>query len=383
MYCDPFSRRRNLAMNSHNPQNISLYYQTKISLVSSYLAVLVLYVHGYFYVPERFPFSHIIISIIERFSYRAINPTYFAISGFLFFFGVKTITDCYPKLRKRIHTVLVPFILWNIIAIIEQLIFSKLPYTRDFLNRDILSYFLKPSGIYDFFIGPASFHLWFLRDLFIYFLLSPLIYWIVKRFRWYVTPIMLVLTPPLMHWQNLNHLDIAFFILGATIAIHSNLESTRRFLSKPLVILSTFGYLGLSAFWDLIVPVQFKNEGYLTLVFSICGMITVWRGYDWLAHKMNIEHSRLLLSLTNYTFFIYLFHEPILFIFTLLGKRLFGGNDFSLIFIYLANPILIIILGVFFAKGIKAISPTLYAILVGGRVTRFKPQVKPFDQSQI
>lgn len=372
-------------MNIYKPQNISFYYQTKISLVSSYLAILVLYVHGFFSVSERFPFSHFIISVIERFSYRAINPTYFAISGFLFFLGVKTITDCYPKIRKRIHTVLLPFILWNIIAIFEQFIFSKLPGTRVFMHRDILYQFLKPSGLYDFFIGPASFHLWFLRDLIVYIILSPLIYWLIKRFGWFVTPIVLALTPPLMYWQSLNHLDIAFFILGATIAIHSDLESTRRFLSKPLVIFASFVYLGLSAFWDFIVPEQFKNEGYLTLFFSICGMITVWRGYDLLAHKTNIEHSRLLLTLTNYTFFIYLFHEPFLFVFIQLGKRLFGGNDFSLTLLYLASPILIILLGIICAKGIKMISPTLYAILVGGRVTRYKPHVsvKPNDRSQI
>ena len=276
-------------------------------------------------------------------------------------------------MKKRIRTVLVPFVLWNAIAILTYLIFSHLPLTREFLRRDIISHFQTPYGAFEFcFIRPGSFHLWFLRDLIVYVALSPVIYWLIKRFGWFVAPIMLVATPPLMQWLDLNHLEIAFFILGGTIAMHSSLDAVKAFLSRPFVLVAAFIYFGLSAIWDFVLPEHFAGEEYLSIFFSICGMITVWRGYDYLARTTHIEQSSFLLSLTNFSFFIYLFHEPILFIIMQRGKRLFGVNDISLTLLYLINPVLIICLGIVLAKGIKKISPSLYSVLVGGRITRFR-----------
>ena len=360
-------------MSISRTQNISPYYQTKITLVSFVLVLMMLFVHGIYNESHLFRISNIVLSVIPRLSYRVINPTYFTISGLLFFKGIKTITDCFPKMKKRIRTVLVPFVLWNAIAILTYLIFSHLPLTREFLRRDIISHFQTPYGAFEFcFIRPSSFHLWFLRDLIVYVALSPVLYWLIKRFGWFVAPIMLVATPPLMQWLDLNHLEIAFFILGGTIAMHSSLEAVKAFLSRPFVLVAAFFYFGLSAIWDFVFPKQFVGEEYLSIFFSICGMITLWRGYDYLARTTHIEQSSFLLSLTNYSFFIYLFHEPILFILMQLGKILFGVNGISLTLLYLINPVLIICLGIVLAKGIKKISPTLYSVLVGGRITRFR-----------
>ena len=334
---------------------------------------MMLFVHGIYNEARHFFISNIVFSVIPRLSYRVINPTYFVISGFLFFKGIKTVTDCFPKMMKRIRTVLVPFIIWNAIAILTYLFFYHLPLTREFLRLDIINHFQTLYGAFEFcFIRPGSFHLWFLRDLIVYVALSPVLYWLIKRFGWFVAPISLVATPPLMQWLDLNHLEIAFFILGGTIALHSSLEAVKAFLSRPFVLVAAFFYFGLSAIWDFVLPKQFVGEEYLSIFFSICGMITLWRGYDYLARTTHIEQSSFLLSLTNYSFFIYLFHEPILFILMQLGKILFGVNGISLTLLYLINPILIICLGIVLAKGIKKISPILYSVLVGGRITRFR-----------
>lgn len=360
-------------MSISKTQGISPYYQTKITLVSFVLVLMMLFVHGIYNESRHFFISNIVSSVIPRLSYRVINPTYFAISGILFFKEIKTITNCLQKMKKRIRTVLVPFILWNAIAILTYFLFSHIPLTKEFIRYDIISHFQKSYDVFKFcFIEPSSFHLWFLRDLIIYIALSPILYWLIKRFDWFIAPITLVSTPPLMQILNLDHLEIAFFILGGTISLHSNLQEVKTFLSRPIALFAAFVYFGLSAIWDFVLPEHFAGEEYLSIFFSICGMITIWRGYDYLARTTRIERSSFLLSLTNYSFFIYLFHEPTLFIIMQLGKKLLGVNDMSLTLLYLINPILIICLGIVLAKGIKAISLSFYSVLVGGRITRFR-----------
>lgn len=360
-------------MNENKPLKISSYYQNKITIVSFVLVILMLYVHGIYEEAGLFPISYAVKSIISRLSYRVINPTYFSISGFLFFYGLNVMTDCFPKMKRRIRTVLIPFVLWNIIVVLESFIFIHLPFTREFFNFNLFDkYNNLCEGLYNLLIRPAGFHLWFLRDLIVYIAISPLIYWLIKKFSWYVPVILLVLTPPLMQAFNIGHLEIAFFALGGTIAMNSDLQSVKSFLTKPIVAISAAVYLGLSFTWDFCLPNHFRGEEYLSILFSTCGMITIWRGYDGFSHIINLENNHVLQTITNYTFFIYLFHEPVFFVIMQLGTFLLGLNNWSLSFLYIINPALLIILAIIVAKILKTIVPSLYSVLTGGRISRFQ-----------
>ena len=49
---------------------------------------------------------------------RAAVPTFFLISGYYFFLNTRfTLATYKDKLRKKIRTILLPYLLWNIIAI--------------------------------------------------------------------------------------------------------------------------------------------------------------------------------------------------------------------------------------------------------------------------
>lgn len=360
-------------MNENKLSKITSYYQNKITIISFVLVIMMLYVHGIYNEAEQFRMSFVVKSIISRLSYRVINPTYFSISGFLFFYGLNTIADCFPKMKRRIRTVMIPFVLWNVIVVLESLFFSHFPFTRDFFNFNLLDkYNNLCSGLYNLLICPAGFHLWFLRDLIAYIAISPIIYWLIKKFGWFVPVILLVLTPPLMQAFNLGHLDIAFFTLGGTIAMKSDLQTVKAFLTMPIVAISATVYLGLSFTWDFFLPNHFRGEECLSILFSVCGMITIWRGYDGLSQITNLENNHLLQTLTNYSFFIYLFHEPVLFVIMQMGTSLLGVNSKSLSFLYIINPVLLIILAIVVAKIIKTIVPSIYKVLTGGRIARYQ-----------
>ncbi len=289
----------------------------------------------------------------------------------VFFYRINKATDCFLKMKKRISTVAVPFVLWNVFYILEKKSLSYFPIFGRVLQKDYSSEFQTlHDGLSYLLIDPAAFHLWFLRDLIVFIALSPILYWCIKKIGWWACGIMLIVTPPIMTLFEFSHFDIAFFILGGTIALHSDLENINRFLSWPIVTVSALIYFSLSVIWDLCFPKEFSGEEYLSIFFSVCGMITWWRGYDWLTRHINLSNNRIILALTGYSFFTYLFHEPLLFAIMQIGILVCGCTNLSLTILYLANPFVVILISVCVAKIINILCPTFYSIIVGGRIAQ-------------
>lgn len=133
-------------------------------------------------------------------------PFFFFTAGYYFFFNTEKFDkDTYKsKIKKRIKTLLVPYVLWIIITIILRILYglykmyvlklsiSELP--SDCLTIDeittlsnILSFFwnyfiinenntFNPLGLSSYLAAPINIPLWFLRDLIILTAISPLLY---------------------------------------------------------------------------------------------------------------------------------------------------------------------------------------------------------------
>lgn len=89
-------------------------------------------------------------------------PVFFFLSGYLFEEGCSTLKVYKQKIRKRVGSVLVPFIVFNFLAICVH--YAKTPgdiSVVDFFHRLI--------------VEPQDFPLWYLQNLIILFLLTPLV----------------------------------------------------------------------------------------------------------------------------------------------------------------------------------------------------------------
>lgn len=100
------------------------------------------------------------------------------ISGFLFYPSKETTFDktlYFSKLKRRVKSLLVPYLLWNLIAYILYAInkgFNFVDLLKSFWVIDIPG----RSGS-----SPMDGPLWYVRNLMLLMILSPIIYWIVKR----------------------------------------------------------------------------------------------------------------------------------------------------------------------------------------------------------
>lgn len=134
-----------------------------------------------------------VINLCTHFITSPCVPLFFFFSGYLFF-CTKNGTNCFTsrdyfsKLRKRVRTLLVPYIFWNIAVLALFAILHR--FTPGLINAEnhnvynyscmefIRSFWNYPNDM------PINYPFWFLRDLMIMILISPIVYLLNRYGKW-------------------------------------------------------------------------------------------------------------------------------------------------------------------------------------------------------
>ena len=263
-------------------------------------------------------------------------------------------------MRKRFRTLVIPFIvsiiffLLSFVAINGFLIggtdeiwgfsftensFPKIVYalTADYENGH-----------------PLPFHLWFLRDLIAIVLLSPLLYYIRKHVNaWIVMAVTFIIATVFVHFPLPT--SIFWFLLGSYCL-------DRKF---------NFSWVFPSVFLALCVVQQvFPHPiwDYFNIPIIILGLISIWTIYDKIVPpNFSLAGHPLLMKACSFTFFIYLFHIPTLYVLRKIMLIPFGHTSLGMAFVYLTAPIVFAIGAVIVGSLLKRFIPKIYSFCVGGR----------------
>lgn len=338
-------------------QLLDSYNSNKIRFLSSFLIMMVVYLHGYYLEGEKYPISSYIQTMIGGGICGVANYMFFLISGYLFFLNVNGFCNITKKISKRVRSLFVPYILWNSIFVLWYLVLYTMPsvVTR-FVNGTIINE-LKNSSIseqlYLIFIKPAAFHLWFLRDLMVLVLSSPIIWYATKKNR-IALPLIMVIAGIFVEQFNFW----AMFVIGGLISSQrNNLNVLTRKLMKafPLCLI-----IFLTA--AIVYPLNIVYLKHFAFIISLTGIIVIWCLYDIL--KIDANKYR---SILGFSFFIYCFHMPFFNIIKKINLYVFGENQFNLILLYVINPLIAVAAIIVFAKTFKFIWPNGYLVLTGHR----------------
>lgn len=275
-------------------------------------------------------------------------PYFFLVSGFFFFK-----TDYYDNgeykrmLIKKSKTLLVPFLIWNIVGL------SFLIVTCQYTQTSSIS-------ISDFFLGLIGSRyygpLWYVRDLMTLMLIVPLYQWI---YRWNKCVIYVVTSIALYYYWKpidcgwISSEGIFFFFLAGILQKHAHLLDKKK---SPIII-----WPMLAAWMVLCFTTPFFQ--YLHKLCTILGIITLWIVAD---HAPFFRDKRIM-ELTQYSFLIYVLHfYPIKIMKVTLG-RLFFGNEWISLAAYLTLPIVTCIIVVIIGQAMRMYMPKLYNLSTGNR----------------
>lgn len=270
-------------------------------------------------------------------------PCFFVMSGYLLFVNIEklSISVYISKIKRRIKTLLIPYFIWNLLAVVYLYI------TQNVVFNNWLSIFLVP----------ANFPLWFMRDLIVMTFLFPIFYWGVKLLGIYGAIILtLVYLCGIIPDRGICYFSsIFFFYLGCFWGI--------RKIRLP-IIKSSFNYfllylIALIVAFILYGTVEGQCWNRIYLIIGVFSVLVI--SYNNLL-KRNIKVVSLL---SASSFFIYVSHKLG---FTYLSKLLFNylpSNYYVSTLKFLVAPCIAVGLCLFVYFYIKKYCPKLLFITGG------------------
>lgn len=237
-------------------------------------------------------------------------PTFFLISGFLFYTGYTQTTSCYKyKIEKRFHSLLIPYLFWNTLIIALYYVVECIPSIRylfndshrlvhDFTSVDFIkAFWAMDNG------QPIHVQLWFIRNLIILALGAPVIYLLVRYTR--LVGVLFFGVAWMLHPGIAEPLSTLFFYsLGAYFSINNkSLIGSMDKISKPIFII----YPIIMIMDSLLAktPVSF----YLHRTQTFIGVVFVIAFTSFLLKKGKIRD---IAFLSSSSFFLYVTHDPML-----------------------------------------------------------------------
>lgn len=185
---------------------------------------------------EQWPWINYIIDFFSDVLPTISVPLCFIISGYLFFYKVDFSKDVFKKkLERRCQTLLVPYLIWNFIGFLILLtqmhprFLSLFPLLKDYRIdiTEFLSYFWAKHLPMDTGVNPTmpiDFPLWYVRDLLLLVIASPIVYYLIRKCKiFFIIVLSCIWFFHLAKYIGLSdqsHQSILFFPLGAYLSIN-------------------------------------------------------------------------------------------------------------------------------------------------------------------
>lgn len=335
------------------------------------LIVLVLFVHMLPPAPQPvqlgFTGKNVYIFFTEMISHNLgamAVPAFFIFSGYFFFLPLKdnlTFSWLQERWKKRIHTLLIPYLFWNLLFIIIICIKNG---AFSFIGLDIGEEFetVRRLDIFNWiWTGPVDFPLWYLRDLICMTVLAPVFFFLCKYLKAGAPLILIIfylsgLSIPI---TGMGSTAITFFGLGAFFGINRiNIIEFCTQIKWPSIIIASIGLLLATIFNGNSI------YGILERSFIIFAIIACVNLTDALSDKSILN----LASLSGTVFFIYAAHEIFILGWTKgLCLRIFGDGLAGSWISYFLVPVIVLAVCLLFYNIINRIMPRTLAFACGGR----------------
>lgn len=251
---------------------------------------------------------------------RVAVPIFSIIAGFFLASKVRTLNDYVQVLKTRTQTLLIPYFISSIII----LILSFLINFHTIKDMDITFSFLLHS------IHAPSIQFWFLRDLIILIIISPLLFNFHKiLFNVICCALSIIwlfdiqVFPRIMGWYLLNIETLFFFALGGYFSQNINFLDKliqSKFFVKASILLLWFGLIAIRIYLDPVLDLWYVKKYTLESLFLykiaiLIGIVSLMQIAE------TFRNNNILIYLSGLTFFVYLFHMQPLYSFTSITQK--------------------------------------------------------------
>jgi len=300
---------------------------------------------------------------------RIAVPLFFMISGYLFFQGEWSREKYMSKLKRRVHTLLIPYLFWNVATLAFFAVAQSIPQTSIYFSNIVWPP-IRAFALFDYVnalfgitvIYPIAFQFWFIRSLMVLVICAPVIHYFLAR-KWLELPFTIVMFGL---WFFVNKpgpsvvlLAAFFFCFGAYLAGEG----------KNVTCLDKYGLWISSLFCGaLILRTVFQDSRIpFDKLVVVAGVPSIW----WLMGQVSRapKLKSLLLSPSGASFFVFAAHEPLL---TVSRKIIFRflapTSGAAILAVYFLVPTCIIAFLVVLHGALQKIMPSLLEVITGSAV---------------
>lgn len=303
-------------------------------------------------------------------------PLFFVISSYLFFAKPKPISR---TIKSKLRSIAVPYVFWTALTILLYFAAQSFSFSRAYFSKeenivrswhflDYVKAFAGRANSYEKYLHPLVYQFWYVRNLLIFMIFSPLIKFLAGRFPLFyfcavlsgtILGISGVFADPLWIFPAVFYFSLGFYAV--------------RFIDKILFALDKLRWrdflISYTAFTALRMYLDFSENpsssfaGFLHCIFTILAFVKaagVW--------AKNEKIFAFLSRLSDFSFWIYAAHAP--FVVTSIKKMIIkvlpmrGALILLQFFLTAALCVtFLLVLGIL----IKKISPKLFAAATGGR----------------
>lgn len=353
-------------------KHLSPHITQTIAILRTILCIQIVFLHMVLTAPvqqdfdKQYTLYHNIISFLTIFNNIAV-PLFAIISGYLFFYNYTNTIFCYKnKIIKRIKRLLQPVFIWTSTYLLLYYMAQQFPYTAglfsgqnkliaDFGWKDFINAY---TGIFSGF--PFAGQYWFLIDLFLVSLFSPVILFLFKKNKFnliIITIIWYILSSNNFYYSFILKI-LYFFILGAYMSIN-NIDIVN-FIKRTKV----GSFILAILLWILTYIFQHSFiYNYIFHLFLIIGTIAITNlGYILTQNR----YGQKLIYLSTGSYFCFLLHQQLLmFIKRAVYRILSPHSNIMLLLLYIIIPSLIILICYILFHFLQKRYPKILNLLLG------------------
>lgn len=349
-----------------------------ISSLKVIFCFLIILLHAHYHIPNvesvsdvgsvAFGLQKFIREYISTFLCGVAIPGFAIISGYLFFATAEFSKTTYlKKIQNRVFTLLIPYIVWNLIIFAGDAALAFLGKINlvnstewNFINVLNIFWSIKEGGA-----GTCPYNgpLWYIRDLFILCLLTPVIYPLLKAkiFKYFFLLVFFAsLFVSIPHVYYHERIFTSYFCIGSFFAVNQVklFSDSFTFVKKNLLM---GGVIANMLYFTNYLGVTKMPEMMLKQFFVLCAILAI----PSIASKY-LQNEKII-GLASGTFLIYCMHNSFL---AMLGSLVRGQSSAVYLAYYLLLPILDFAVGYAMYWGVKKMNNSVLNLLLLGKVAK-------------
>ncbi|MDE6485919.1 MAG: acyltransferase [Muribaculaceae bacterium] len=237
-------------------------------------------------------------------------PVYFFIAGYVFFLNVSLTREVYTrKLRNRVRSLLVPYVLWNVAAFAVVACYQGGIDSADTLVRGLGAALIGTSGAPGGLVFPADSPMWFVRDLMVMGVAAPALAWLFRHTgAWCVVAAGIIWAlPATRHWGGWQLQEAAFFFSWGAWMSHGSRDMMAEF--RRMRIPSLVAYPAAATGALVLAPTHPQAAFWCKTAAIVAGL---YFAYNAAAACVERGHMQWASRLAPAAFFVYCSHVILL-----------------------------------------------------------------------